>query len=280
MTKKSLDKTNRSKLRVWTQKNPANGFGGREMKLSGRQRRIAFLFQLVNSDPVALVEAEKTGTQPGDLTNLAYGLLMFGLLPPPRDKKGAYVKEIPREYADEVLAWIRANPARLRPTIDGVRKLLEAAADGLDIEEIILPGTRVAFFGSRPAGSRASFGTPVTDDAGKGLAQLVWLTVHRLLDSEEGELVRRCKREACRCIFLASRLNQEFCSRKCANAIAFERYKAKRIDEVGEEAYRAEHAKAVRNSQAIARRRKSISVSLPPVRQALSGSAKAGAHPA
>jgi hypothetical protein len=65
-----------------------------------------------------------------------------------------------------------------------------------------------------------------------------------LLTQPEGAMVRRCAREKCQRVFLASRPKQVFCGRPCASISAFERYK----EGMGEEAYRAKHRKTARAS--------------------------------
>ena len=89
--------------------------------------------------------------------------------------------------------------------------------------------------------------TPSKDDSKYFAKRLgFFLTLH--LCSEEGQKVRMCARQDCPRFFLANRPKQEYCSRKCANAVAFEHHVERQKKTLGEEAYRARRAKAVRTS--------------------------------
>jgi hypothetical protein len=261
MTQKKLDKTNQSKISVWSQWDISDAkksdLGSwHKASASERREKIEFLLYLAKVDPVALVESDP----PGDLANLAWWMVKYCIAPLPFESDGNYEGQNLAEMVEKLETWIKSDPKTLGPTIRGVRQLVTAAADGTQIMMPLVEGSVTTFQGKEKGGRRVTFGVPRNAGGlGRGWAQTVCLNVQNLLDTEEGELVRRCNREQCREIFLASRPNQEFCSRKCANAVAFERYKEKQIDEIGEEAYRAQHAKAVRQSQQTRRRKQQVS---------------------
>jgi len=198
-----------------------------------RRLVIEFLIRLSETNPVELAASE----QPGDLPNLVYGFYRFGFAMP-RDDLG----ESPADAANRLASDIRADPEKhLRPIIKPVNALLAVAADGAGtFHWSVQPKTELIFRG-KGNGPKAILFTP---EGSHALEQSVMFGAIQCLDSEEGRMVRRCKREACRHIFLANRPKQVFCTRKCASAAAFEQYKKG----LGEVAYREEHRKAARHS--------------------------------
>jgi hypothetical protein len=205
---------------------------------------IEFLIRLCETDPVALAASE----QPGDLLNLAYGFYRFGLTMA-RDDLG----ESPTDSASRLASDIRADPAKhLQSIIRALSALLGAAVDGKTFEWVVQPKTKLLFRGSRNAQKAILF----TPEGPHSLEQSVIFGAVQCLDGEEGRMVRRCRREVCRRIFLARRPKQIFCTRQCASAAAFERYKRER----GEEVYRAEHRRTARASWRTKQRRLGRSV--------------------
>jgi hypothetical protein len=219
-----------------------------------RRHRIEFLFRLADTDLGTLALPEHAG----DLKSLAYVFFIHALQKPSHELAPSE-KLFPTDAAETFSREVEANPSMLRPAIDAVRRLLAAQADQKDLDEPMPPVTRRYYLGTRKAGERMNIHTPDMPDLGERLGHLVWLLAARRLDSDEGDLVHRCKRDACRKVFFANRPNQEFCSPQCGNAAAFQRHKAK----VGEDAYRAKHAKAVRESKGKGRRHPGSSAPAP-----------------
>jgi len=225
MMKKKLKNDNDSKLDGEPDEWGRVGAGSQPERIEW----IRFLFKLANSDDVAL----QTPDRQIDLLSLADGLYRFVIL---KVSDPAKVRsEFPKAQAEHLVTVIKARPTLLHHAIEQVRKLLKAAADRVDVrvnlaESGFVPHSFPVFRGSHPAGERLSWSNtdPPLDDS--VFIQSVSLAAALVLNTDEGQLVRRCKRSAAACpspIFLASRLNQEFCSRKCANAVAFERHQQK-----------------------------------------------------
>ncbi len=231
-----------------------------------RRECIKFLIEVSETDPGELVSPER----PGDVLNFAGRLCQFGLM------RVVVMEELgAKDLADR----IAANPKRaLDPLITNIRSLLDAAADGKVVTFSIPPRSQLCFDAQPQRVTeqtlkyspnwRTDRTNHLARTAGCGLSlprgsslptQLAVFTFHamRALDSEEGAMVRRCRRESCRKIFLAERPKQIFCTRKCAGAAAFERYK----QNLGEEAYQAQHrARAklsAKRSRAIKKRQQS-----------------------
>jgi hypothetical protein len=189
---------------------------------------IQFLLKLANSDEVALLTPDRQI----DLLSLADGLYRFVTLKVGDAAKGR--SGFPKAQAEHLVTVIKARPTLLHHVIEQVRKLLTAAADRVDVRANLAelgfaPQSFPVFRGSRPAGERVSWSSTAPPEDDVVFLQSVSLAAALALNTDEGQLVRRCKRGApgCRTIFLASRLNQDFCSRKCANAVAFERHQQK-----------------------------------------------------
>jgi len=206
-----------------------------------RRGAIDFAIRLAEMDPSAIVAAE----QPGDLPNLVWGLYRFGFLWALRDEKGE---------ADRLVESIKANPSLLRPALQAARELLAAAAVGGLFEWIVQPHTKLIFDGRSKA---ADTPRSTVFHPRKGLRALQQAVVWRLcwaLDGAEGEMVRKCARDGCSRVFLAVRPKQIYCTRRCASAAVFERYKQK----LGVEEYRRRHAETAGKSAERARKRRNL----------------------
>jgi len=247
---KGRDTTNSPKISV------GSDYGRRRpATLSDRRKRINFLIRLSEIDLAALA----TSNQPGDLINLAYDFFGFGILYPGRgfgrpikswedwaDLVATDWTEFPTAEADAFAAQLKNDPSILEPTQDAVLRLLAAAANHRGIGVELLKGTAMIFDARLDGHERTTFLAPAEPDAPRqALRQTVTLATALALSGAGAELVRRCKREQCPRIFLASRPNQEYCSRKCVNIAGFERHKAK----IGEETYRVKHAQAMKKSR-------------------------------
>ncbi len=216
-----------------------------------RRECIEFLIEVSGTDPSELVSSDR----PGDVLNFVSKLYRFGLKPAVVEMRVGL-----RDLADQ----IETHPKRtLDPLIAKIRTLLDAAADGRNISVTLPAGSKLCFSASYqrqmeqefleyspqlvhrllPGHSIFTLGIP----SGSPLsAQLAVFIFHAMLqlDSEEGSMVRRCQRESCHRVFLAGRPKQIFCTRKCAGAVAFERYKQK----FGEERYQARHRESAKES--------------------------------
>jgi hypothetical protein len=205
-----------------------------------RRESLKFLIGLSEVDLVALLSSD----HPGDLLNLVWGFYRFAYL-----GTNSLTLDEASEQARDLADAIRAKPERLGRAIDGVRSLLKSVTEGNEVKLEFLPGTAMVIRIS-PEGTRDSFLYSPIRRSYEGLRQTLMFKTMRLLDTEEGQLVRQCARKDCRGphgerrLFLASRPKQVFCGRRCANAATFERYR-RRVDD---EAYRAQHREAARKS--------------------------------
>jgi len=181
-------------------------------RLKWQLKALEFLIQLSESDPAALVSSE----QPGDLLNVCAGLArLVHPLPDGGEKvphPGAFWME-----------QFRSHPALLTQLIKELAEFLLHVADDFQCSITPRPDTRFVITPEFRIESRH----PIQSVA----VVLGWLLV--LVGPTFKP--RRCNREACRRIFIPNRPKQTFCTRKCASAAAFERYKEK----LGPEAYRA-----------------------------------------
>jgi len=215
-----------------------------------RRRECArFLLGLGQLDPATLVSNER----PGDVANLCSDLIRFGL--------AAALVFDPTLKLQTMVERITPNPKRtLAPLIAGVKELLDAVVDGQPMTLPIPSGSRLAFNGNAlrlieregfpgslawrmGAGSDLTFTLAVKRPRLRDQWTVFLFNAMRQLDSEQGIMVRRCQREACRKIFLAARPKQIFCERKCAGAVALAHHIAK-----DPEAYKAKHRKSARQS--------------------------------
>jgi hypothetical protein len=210
-----------------------------------RRDSIEFLIKLSEVDPVTIATSE----QPGDLINLVWNFYRFGYL-----GDSAMTRERAVADARDLTDAIREKPERLGQVIEWLRLLLSKAADGGRFELPLLPGTKaVSHFSG--GSQRTHFLWSPRDDSYEGLRQAVTYGALQLLSTqEEGAMVRRCARKTCELIFLAGRPKQVFCSRRCASAAVFERYKQK----LGEDAYRAKHRQAARHSEKVRKQKERI----------------------
>jgi hypothetical protein len=120
---------------------------------------------------------------------------------------------------------IRADPRPLKTTIKRVRDLLSALADGERFKWEFRRGSAVVLDGAAFKVDKDRGGVVLISPPG-ALDQAVVSHVMFILREarEVAAMVRRCKRESCRRLFVAARPRQVFCDRKCASAAAFERY--------------------------------------------------------
>ncbi len=151
--------------------------------------------------------------------------------------------------AQAIADQIKARPIRtLGPLVTNIKRLLAAMAGGGDVDlplpagcalrfdasyQKLIEGTRVWSHVSPSSAHRmqppflmVSLKVPGGASLSTRLAVFVFHAM-QALDSEEGAMVRRCRREACRRIFLAARPTKTFCGRQCANAVSFERHAKK-----------------------------------------------------
>jgi hypothetical protein len=215
-----------------------------------RRDALAFLLRLAETDPAMLTSPDR----PGDVLNFANDLLRFGLWPASVGQK---------DLQDGLADLIKADPKRtLDPLIAQIKSLLEAAADGKDATLELPAGAKILFNAALLKEVEQQTGRPaplvwrmippfwmfslgVPDDASLSSRFAVFVfNAMRQLDSEEGSMVRRCRRDLCRKLFLATRPKQIFCTRKCAGAVAFDRYK----ENLGKENYEAKHRQSAKES--------------------------------
>ena len=209
-----------------------------------RRWRIGFLIHLAETNVATLLAPESSG----DLLNIARDILRAGLLLPP--------KQAPLDLEmNGLAAWLRTNPTQLEAAISALRKLLAAVADAGQFEWTFAQGSKVRLSGValKAYGQGLAFSSPSSPPSAAD--QAIVLAAMLTLSSHEGAMVRRCARADCpgRRVFLATRPKQIFCSRSCASNAVFERYKQRQIKELGEEEYRAKHA---RSASASAKRRR------------------------
>ena len=211
---------------------------------------MRFLLKLSEIDSVALVSRER----PGDVANLCSDLMRFGLTVAIVDKPGLNLQVLVKQ--------VTAHPKRtLGPLIVGVKKLLDAVADSQTFQlpvpaasHIVLDGGALKSFESQGfegplawrmgAGTLFTFRLNAAPTTPKALAAVFLFSAMRQLDSEQGVMVRRCRRESCRRVFLASRPKQVYCTRQCTLADNFKRY----VDREGADNYREYHREVARKS--------------------------------
>jgi hypothetical protein len=169
----------------------------------------------------------------GDLLSLSRDFLRLHLLLP---REGMPLQDQMEERA----AAIRANPNEFKAAIDSLNRLLTALADGDVFKWPFVKGSRVVMDGAAIKADDLLGG--VSFESPNSLAQALTLSALIAVSQGEGRLVRRCARDICRRIFLATRPKQIFCGRQCASAAGFERYK----QGLGEEEYRKQHRKVAK----------------------------------
>jgi hypothetical protein len=176
------------------------------------REKFAFLIRLTETDASALIASER----PGDLLNLVHDLYRFNFIAAQGDLRGTVLR-----LADA----IRANPQSLKITIKKVRDLLSALADGGRFKWGFRRGSAVVLDGAAFKADKDHGGVVLLSPSG-ALEQAVVSHVMFILREtrEVATMVRRCKRERCRRLFVAARPRQLFCDRKCRSAANFERY--------------------------------------------------------
>lgn len=207
----------------------------------GRRENIAFMLTMSQTEPQTLLAAN----QPWDLLKLCAGLRSRGFCwgPSKTTRRGA---EWLAQESERLAQNFRAEPDALKELIEELRKFFDAVADGGDCTIVFGRGSKFVLKAAAPETPRErtfSFETPPTRD---GFIQSVVFGAALYVCWSPEAMVRRCERGSCQRIFLATRPKQIFCSRRCASAAVFERYKKK----LGEENYRARHtALAAKNRQ-------------------------------
>jgi hypothetical protein len=196
--------------------------------------KFAFLIRLSETDASTLIASER----PGDLPNFVHGFYRFNFLAAQGDLRNTVLR-----LADA----IRADPRPLKATIEKVRALLSALADGERFEWEFRRGSAVVLDGAAFKADKDRGGVVLLSPSG-ALDQAVVAHVMCTFGEirEVAAMVRRCKRERCLSkvsgrnrLFVATRPRQIFCSRQCGSADAFERYKRS-------EKYAEAHRKASR----------------------------------
>jgi hypothetical protein len=220
--------------------------------LAGSRRElVGFLIALAERDPAAPVALGRLGDAP----NLAQDLIRFGLTGRLR---------YPGLDPQALTARIVAHPARVVGAIvREVRALLAAVADGREyqiripreawlafdgkssklLENVGFPGPQAWRANAGETGGLFALAVPA-DKMWSSLAPSFIFNAMRALDSEQGVMVRRCRRQACRKVFVAARPKQIYCSRPCNSAVAAETHREK----VGSAKHRKEHAEQARKS--------------------------------
>jgi hypothetical protein len=168
----------------------------------------------------------------------------FGYLAPPHVRTGTAT----RNLADAV--WAKAET--FAPLVSELRLVLAAAAEGGHYElPIPSDSNMVAEFA--PSARQTFLRTSDDGDENDlGLRRAIIFGAMRLLNTEEGLMVRLCDRQPCRRIFLKTRPKQIFCSRRCASAAAGVRFLVK----YGEEGARLKHRESAKHSARLRRLRR------------------------
>ena len=196
-----------------------------------RRQGIAFLLEVSQLDANEVLN----GSRPGDLLNLCAGLSK--LCWPAQVTDGTEEEKVSK------WAQLLRKPDVLAAIIDKLNGLFTAVADDDEAFNFPLEPTSSLIFDARALrAGRRPFSSLISPDTKHGLVQAVVHSAFVLLSEDtQGLMVQRCKREKCRGprkaprIFLAKRVGQDYCSRKCANAAAFDHYK----ETLGPEAFRA-----------------------------------------
>jgi len=193
------------------------------------RRAIQFLIDFSEADPMALAVDQAA------LLKFIAGVYEFNFY---RSQNIRLHKEPIAKYVSQLATEIQADPEILSFASEPLRDLLAAAADGTDhtIYEPFPPETKLIFLGSSHPHASILWMPEGREQLGRALAG----SALQLLQSEEGEMVRRCRRENCRLgprdkehlegqrrIFLANSPRQEYCGRQCSTAASFLRFKEK-----------------------------------------------------
>jgi hypothetical protein len=212
-----------------------------------RRQRLLWLIDLSRADATTLLSSER----PGDLLNICAILFRCGFLVP-------RINVPPDLQVQRLAQRLRDTPGSLETLIKELCKITAAVADGGNYALEFQPGSKLMLDGhavkANEWAERQKLWSPPSDE---GLIQAVVFGAIFLFSTDEAAMVRRCVREKCKRVFLAIRPKQRFCSKPCASATAFERYKT----EKGEDVYKAEHRKVAklwyrRNRKRLGRRKK------------------------
>jgi hypothetical protein len=220
-----------------------------------RRENLVFMLALSQSAPQHLLAGEQPGIARTELDaylarkellNLCAGLVGRGFHwgPSKTPREGAAARLT--EESEQLAQRFRAEPDALNQLIEGLRKLFDAVADGQRYQIRFLPGAGFILDASALHAGREGIAVFETPEDRAGFIQGVLLGTAFYVTWSSGEaLVRRCAREACRRVFLATRPKQIFCTRRCASAAVFERYKEK----LGKEEYRSKRKEVARRKK-------------------------------
>jgi len=181
---------------------PAPGIGRPEPMRKGRI--VPWLVEFSRTDAVALAAG-----RPGDLPNLIYELRQWLDLEPD-------------EPLNAEVGRLEKNPAHLQPIIDAVGALVEAVADRKRYQvaygggKVILDAGKLGTEGGRALSYR---------DA-KLLDAALRVAIDDIYEDTQGALrIQRCQEPECAMVFYAERINQKYCSHRCANKVASRNYR-------------------------------------------------------
>jgi hypothetical protein len=165
---------------------------------------VEFLINLASiEDPEKL--------RPGDRLNLIDDLHRFLEI----EEDGHLASEVKR---------LELEPKHLTETIDGVREVVEAAAEKQNVE-FQLKGSRLLVFRGDRIGRR---GAVLLD--GELRDTMIDCAAADIEDAEPWQICR-CAEPECRKIFMAGRKGQKFCSHACANVVAGRVYRGEHASE-------------------------------------------------
>ena len=174
---------------------------------------IEFLVMLAGLEP------EKLGTagRPANVADLGHVTGVFYELC--RFTQGA------RRYYEKWVGPLAKEPWRLQPAIDEMRRLLGALADGQDYDMGLDPDTRIRIFGVQF--HRTPFRSPLPFVISNPtiIQGLVVTAIFYLALNRDSCLIRRCREEKCRKLFLAVRKSRVFCSHQCASDASVRRFR-------------------------------------------------------
>ena len=196
-----------------------------------RRKGLTFLLGVSQVDPEIVLKGDRRG----DLLNICAGLSILG------SREGSASNE---KEADWLAGVFRDHPKIFKTLVEQLQSMFADVADGkefrMDLHKAVMRFDAGALKTGRYPFSVVVF--PGTED---GLVQAILHGAIVLLSQgPEGAMVQRCKR--CERVFLGTRMDQEYCSRRCVNAANFERYK----ERLGVEGSRSKRSKSGASKQA------------------------------
>ncbi len=169
-----------------------------------KDKILPWLVQFAQLD----VEALASG-RPGDLPNLLYDL-------------SRWLDLSPDEPQAKEVAELAHNLERLQQLVDRIAELLGAVADRKRFEtryqggKVILEADKLQADGGRAL----SYWDARLEDA------VIRVALDDIYEnSKEALKIRRCAEQSCGKLFFAGRLNQIYCSHRCANKVASKKYR-------------------------------------------------------